>query len=558
LANWEVGQDTEYANSGDPDSFLAGVTSSNYTSTMRPSVHGDVLHSRPVAVNFGTDANPNVVVFYGANDGMLHAINGNKEGGNAIGGASPGGELWSFVPPEFYNSIASNLNDTAVNLTNVSQPTGKIYGMDGAINAYFTQAPDPNNAGKLLPPTDAYIYATMRRGGNAVYAFHYTFATPSTPTLAWKIDNTSSGFSGLGETWSTPMVLKTHWTTNPVMLIMGGGYDTCEDDYSSNPSPCRSSTTGNHIYVMDAKTGALLKTFQPTDRSVTGDVTVVPDYYLMDGSDTYAYASDLGGNLYRISGVDNTGAPAPFGNTDPSTWVMTKIASLGCDTVTTCTPNRKFMFGPDVVPESGINHILIGSGDREKPLADYTSAYNTTNYFFMVNDKPADSTAWLSSESTNCGSSVICLASLANINAGETPTEKGWYLGLSPHEQVVTSSVTLYGTTTFSTNIPPLLNAASSSECGATYVYNIAYTNAASNNGTGTPYQLVTGGGLPPSPVAGMVNLSAEDSGTGTATTMPFVIGGSPQSPVQAKKGGGSLPTLINQPKRRVYWYIQQ
>jgi type IV pilus assembly protein PilY1 len=44
------------------------------TTEMRPSLHGDVIHSNPLALNYGSD----VVVFYGSNDGMLHAINGNK------------------------------------------------------------------------------------------------------------------------------------------------------------------------------------------------------------------------------------------------------------------------------------------------------------------------------------------------------------------------------------------------------------------------------------------------------------------------------------------------
>ncbi len=46
---------------------------------MRPSAHGDVVHSRPIAINFGTDAAPKVVVFYGGNDGVLRAVNGNRD-----------------------------------------------------------------------------------------------------------------------------------------------------------------------------------------------------------------------------------------------------------------------------------------------------------------------------------------------------------------------------------------------------------------------------------------------------------------------------------------------
>jgi type IV pilus assembly protein PilY1 len=61
---------------------------------VRPSIHGDVLHSRPVAINCG--GSRGVVVYYGANDGMLRAINGNQTGSGV------GSEMWAFVAPEHF------------------------------------------------------------------------------------------------------------------------------------------------------------------------------------------------------------------------------------------------------------------------------------------------------------------------------------------------------------------------------------------------------------------------------------------------------------------------
>ena len=80
LINYAKGLDT-----GLPaDENVNGVTAAE----KRPSAHGDVVHSRPVAVNFGTDGSPQVVVFYGANDGALRAVNGNRSG--SIGGIAAG------------------------------------------------------------------------------------------------------------------------------------------------------------------------------------------------------------------------------------------------------------------------------------------------------------------------------------------------------------------------------------------------------------------------------------------------------------------------------------
>ena len=148
----------------------------------------------------------------------------------------------------------------------------------------------------------------------------------------------------------------------------------------------------------------------------------------------------------------------------PASWTITKIAALGCNNTATCTANRKFMFAPDVVvepaPNSGTHILLVGSGDREKPLRDYTSAYGVSNYFFMLKDVPSDST-WLSTNMGTCPSvNVMCLDSLYGITSSADPAasdlanKKGWYLGLNAHEQVVTSSITVFGSTTFSSHTP--------------------------------------------------------------------------------------------------------
>ncbi len=82
---------------------------------------------------------------------------------------TPGQEIWSFVPPEFYGSIKRlHDNDTLINFKGnpnqdadpdndwVPAPQPKPYGMDGAITAYEKSA----------------LFVGMRRGGRALYAFN--------------------------------------------------------------------------------------------------------------------------------------------------------------------------------------------------------------------------------------------------------------------------------------------------------------------------------------------------------------------------------------------------
>jgi type IV pilus assembly protein PilY1 len=533
LINWARGANIDSANKGDFE-YRTGYG-------IRPSVHGDVVHSRPVALNYGSDGTPQIVVFYGANDGLLRAVNGNRDGENRINGAVPGAEIWSFMPPEFYGNIARLYNNKpaiALPTAAVSSALPKNYGMDGPLTI------NTDNS-------HVWVYAPMRRGGRALYAFDAT--SPSNITLKWKIGcpsnfptsgtvddtNCSTGFSGIGQTWSSAKTIKTAGSS-ATLLIMGGGYDPCED---SDPNSCTASTKGNKVFVLDADTGSLLRTFD-TDRAVIADIAVVPD--TLTGLAIYAYAVDLGGNIYRITIGANT----------PGNWSMVKIASLGCATPDSCPANRKFMFAPDVVLQNGIYTLLLGSGDREKPLVYTTSGSvvnAVTNAFFAVQDNPNSST-WLSAETSNCGSNiaVLCLSSLYAVpaTANGTPvslgSKKGWYITLATREQVVTSAITIYGIVYFSTHQPTTASATScKANLGNTRVYNV---NLNLSQITST---LLPPVGLPPSPVAGMVTL---DDGQ----TVVFCVGCSPASPLQATQPQAAAGTVPAQPKSRVYWYIQR
>lgn len=528
IINWARGTDVK-----DEDSD-ANVTE------MRPSALGDVVHSRPVAVDYG--GSTGVVVFYGANDGMLHAINGNQTGTDA------GSELWSFIAPDQYGKLKRIYdNSLLITFPSAGDATAKPYFFDGPITAYKDN-------------TNTWIYASQRRGGRMIYAFDVS--TPESPSLLWRKGCTTglgddtgcmTGFEQIGQTWSALKTFKAagYGSGASPMLIVGGGYDTCEDTDNGTTNNSCTSPKGNRVYVLDASDGTLLKTFNTT-RSVVGDVTVVPNS--STGLAEYAYLADTGGNVYRIT----------FGAESPTNWAFTQIASLGCGTPSGCaggTSNRKFLFGPEVVVAPTFNAVLMGSGDREHPLNSNTATTSVNNAFFMLKDKPLDNT-WLSSESTTCGGDFLCQDSLLGIsNNGGNPSaadldaKKGWYLTFSDKEQVVTSAVVVFGEVTFSTHIPTVPDAnACTSSLGTAQVYNINYLDASPVGQAGNRYAQVSGGGLPPSPVSGMVTVT--NPATGQPMTVPFIIVANPESPVEVKlKTSGSGVTGN---KERVYWYIQK
>ncbi len=537
IINWTRGTDTQNENSNAS------------TTEMRPSVHGDVVHSRPVAVDYG--GSTGVVVFYGANDGMLRAINGNQTA--SIGIYPAGSELWSFVAPEHYSRLKRIYDNSPMVsypglpvTTPVAQP--KPYFFDGSVTAY-----QDSGAGTV------WIYASQRRGGRMVYAFNVS--SPATPSLKWRkgcpnlTDDTgctSADLAGIGQSWSVPKVLKAsgYSSGNAPLLIMGGGYDTCED---AEPNTC-TSPKGNMVYVLDANDGTLLTTLN-TDRSVAADITIVAN---SSGLAQYAYAVDTGGNVYRIT----------IGSAVPASWTISRIASLGCDT-SVCpagVANRKFLFAPEVVVTPDYNAVLVGSGDREHPLLSNTVTASVDNAFFMIKDNPTD-VSWWPSEAANCQSQPLaCMNSLLAIgpDSATSPIQaqfdakKGWYLafgsGVHDREQVVTSAVVALGVLTFSTHTATAANPSiCGSNLGTASVYNVRFLNAAAVGAT--RYIMVTGGGLSPSPVAGMVTVNNPIS-PGSTITVPFIIGASPTS---ALEGSAPLPVAtLSSAKSRVYWLLKQ
>ncbi len=543
LINWVRGLNVD----------LELVNDNSTAADMRSSVHGDVVHSRPLAINYGTDAAPKVVVFYGGNDGMLRAINGNRDGGLTIDNVTamvPGMELWSFVAPEHFDKLRRLRNNTPdVLFTGATydalnpDPVLKDYYFDGSIGVH-------RNGGNV------WIYPTMRRGGDYVYAFNVS--TPTSPSLKWK--RGPAELDNVGQTWSEPKVIKVAGypsaatTTKSPVIIMGGGYDPCEDQDAAPNTLCGASPKGNRVFVLDADTGAVLQTLgtgigdgDAILRSIAADITVVDS----DG-DSYvdaAYAVDTGANVYRIDMGSNTPEDTAAG------WTIKRIASLGCSSSASCS--RKFLHAPEVVVGASSNTVLVGSGNRERPLL-VNAAITVDNAFFMITDDRSAEQA------------LITTANLVSVNpdtgVGTDPVStpnKGWQLvfgsGTHDQEQVVTSAVVVAGVAYFSTHTPPL---PSSCDLGKARGYGVNFLDGSSPDG-GPLFNVFAGGGLPPSPVAGVVSLTLSNE-DGTAKTdaagnpvtanVPFIIGGGGVS--------GIDPTLVevnpSGVRGRVYWYLEQ
>jgi len=569
LIRWVRGDD----NVGDEQSPGNGIT-------IRPSVHGDVVHSRPTIINYGGSIG--VVVFYGANDGVFRAINGNQTA--SIGTVPPGGELWGFVPQEFFSRLQRLYADSPlIKLANTPEaltppPQPKDYFFDGVTGTYQDPA-----TGK------AYIYLSARRGARLIYALDVS--DPTTPKFMWKkgcpnlANNTGcdSGFNELGQTWSQPKLALVKGYAKPVLIFgagYSGGYDTSGTSYSplyEDAEPPTPDSMGRGIFILDALDGSIVwqakggggsNTCQGNpcqlldmNYAIPADITLLdrisPDGTPPDGYIDRLYAADTGGNIWRVD-------LEPGGNTAPSSWQVTKLAALGG----TGTTKRKFLFPPDIVTTRNYDAVMAGTGDREHPLYA-NGSYAIVNRFYMIKDMATGNDGSTNTTIVDDTSSTADVppASLFHVvvqfNADGTSTTatpyplasplSGFYITLTnAGEKLVNAPTTIGGFTYFGTNQPALPSSLSCKRLGDARAYQVNFVTGA------TASELLDGGGLPPSPVQGLVNVTDDQ---GNTLFVPFLLGGNP-SPTcsgpdcRSALGGTRPPIPISPTRRRLYWYL--
>jgi len=407
---------------------------------------GDPLHSQPVVVTYANaqTTTPDDTVFVSTNDGYLHAID-----------ASTGIERWSFVPQELLPRLKQLMIDPATST--------RTYGLDGDIRILKL---DYNGNGNVDPADGdvVFLYIGMRRGGKYYYGLDVTYR--DAPKLMFKIG--TAELPGLGETWA-PMSLarvnvsgKTQ-NNQKIVLIFGGGYDPVQENYTQV-----TDTMGNRIFMVDAKSGALLWSAGDAGRdlnlaamtnSITGRVAV-----LDTDSDGYAdrmYAADLGGRIFRFDIFSGStagslvtgslfaklGNGAAAGGNDPS--------------IPDNTNTRRFYNGPDVslIQSRGADpyyNIAIGSGYRGHPLFR-----ENLDRFYSLRDKQPYSKLTTNNALTPITESTPGLVNVTSnpIGAVVGPAAPGWMYVFDPSntqngEKVLNESVTLQGVIEFTTYAP--------------------------------------------------------------------------------------------------------
>ena len=476
------------------------------TTDERRWLFGDVLHARPVVVTYqgykstdeGSCSANQSLIFVGANDGMLHAIQDCN-----------GQELWSFIPPDML---------------------GHLSYLPGKSHAYFADATPSvytyknKNDGIINPDNGDRVILMFgeRRGGGvdtaptsgSYYALDVT--VPTKPKLLWRIGNDtqladgSHPFSELAETWSEPKIVKMLiGTDKKIVAFVGAGYDNIHEDTrfgntryftdaalvdpgGTGEGNIRSSSLtdagaltnpkGRGVYAIEIATlndggpnftysgskiwgftfgNSPTRTTSPYMKfSIPSEMAPI-DSKNRGYTDTL-YVGDTGGQVWRFD----------VGDPDKGNWSATRLYDLSSG------GGRKFFYKPSIVPQVGYQQIFIGSGDREHPLNRDTTLVDR---FYALKDNGA-ATANLD-ESSLADVTTDDLQTLATGTSDlltAINNKSGWYIRLDqyPGEKVLATPTVFSKNayfTTFTPSADVVIDVCTAGNFGTARLYAINY-----------------------------------------------------------------------------------
>lgn len=406
---------------------------------------GGVFHSTPILLTSKLELDGTTKqyvakkrhILFGAMDNAVHIVDD-----------SDGKEVMSYFPREV---LANNGQYKAITpeLSATGSEVSPAFGVDGPWTSYARfDKPDSATNYSTLVAKELYAYGGARLGAKAYYGLDLTGLndTGFTPKQLFTITPTSNTkFKQLGYTWGQPVVTKIRWQGRPKqVVILTGGYDTYFDktddvrkeefkDAAKNTAFKDTGTSGNAIYIVDAKTGEPLivasnkatnvgvSAASNSDNALVNDPknTAAGSYndknatipvlnsnlkYSIAGSvkvldrdadelTDHVYFADLNGQVFRLD-INNNSSKAPTSTTatdgkNPAARLV-RLADLALNTSSAIGP--RFYEAPvvtiqqDEVTGERFAVVSVASGDRSNPLwTPGDSADN--NYVFAIYDK---------------------------------------------------------------------------------------------------------------------------------------------------------------------------
>jgi type IV pilus assembly protein PilY1 len=263
------------------------------------------------------------LLYVGANDGMLHAIDARTDG-NALGGT----EVFAYIPSFVYQGPNGNPSADGIR-TLANSPLNHRYFVNAtpvAADVDFDRTGStPNGTG--TPDWRSILVGGLGKGGKGFYALDVTDPSALTSEagaaakVLWEFTDEDMGFS-----YGLPVVAKVRRWGWVVLLTSG---------YNNITGPDAAKRGKGFLYVLNPKTGALLSKVQLGGLSAADGSAATPsgfaqisEYFPTIGEalTDEVYGGDLLGNVWRIDFKSETADPSAI-----------KFASL-TDSATTPAP----------------------------------------------------------------------------------------------------------------------------------------------------------------------------------------------------------------------------
>ena len=453
----------------------------------RSIITGDVLHSEPSIFRYRyADGTSITMIYFGANDGMLHAVlDVTESSGVHPTVTSHGTEEWAFIPPDQLPRLKDMMEGV----------DHQIY-VDATPKIYFK---DMNGDGVVDSDDGDKVILVCGAGKGGISYFALDVTNHSSPQYLWRInqyDDSGPGWAvpttviaELGETWSEPQfgVVKTSDSDvigTPVFFIGGG-------NSSDNSS-------GKAVIAVNVLTGTVVKKFTTgMNYSFPSSVLVVDE----NGNSFVdkIYVGDLGGQMWRFTSfVDGGGNSLDFPNCNENIHSWTGRVFFKTDE----NNSRKFFYPPSVTLQKGYDMVFMGTGDRENACcnnSDNVCSYTGPDIIAGVKE-------------THSLTAIVGETDLVDVTdptatSPDLSSDQGWYIrlvddsGNAVGEKVLSEGTVFYKTfyiTTFTPNNDPDVPG------GDGKLYALSYLTGAAaldyNNDSNVERSSTIGEGIPSKP----------------------------------------------------------
>ena len=455
----------------------------------RSIITGDVLHSEPSIFQYRyADGTSKTMVYFGANDGMLHAVlDVTESSGVPSTMASHGTEEWAFIPP-----------DQLPRLKEMIEGIGHQSYVDASPMIYFKDI-DGDGVVNSGDGDNVILVCGTRKGGTGYFALNVT--DPFSPQYLWRINQHDDAEQGkaspttvvaeLGETWSEPQfgLVKTSDgdTTGTPVFFIGGGYSS-------------DNSKGKAVIAVDVMTGAVVKKITTgMNYSFPSSVLVIDEND--NGFVDKIYVGDLGGQMWRFASfVDSGGNPLAFPHCNENINSWTGQVFFKTDD----NNSRKFFYPPSVTLEKGYDMVFLGTGDRENACCN-----NSNNVCSFTGPDIIAAVKETHSLATIVGERDLVDVTDPTATPPNLSADQGWYIrlvddnGNAVGEKVLSEGTVFYKTfyiTTFAPNNDPDVPGGDGKLYALTYLTGAAALDF--NNDSKLERISTIGGGILSKPVA--------------------------------------------------------